>query len=95
MALTKTVTNVSVIVIDRKWRTITHRLVIGDDDDGAGFDKTYSLQFMHGTPMPVKTAEFKVLMQMDIDNYKTAETLRKSTALTNSVASIQDGLVVT
>jgi hypothetical protein len=94
MALTKTVTNVSVIVIDRKWRTITHRLVIGDDA-GDGFDKTYSLQFMHGTAMPVKTAEFKVLMQMDIDNYKTAETLRKSTALTSSVTNIEDGLVVT
>mgnify|MGYP001305434716 CR=1 FL=1 len=94
MALTATVTNVSITNKDAKWYTITHQLVLVDDV-GAGFTKEYSIEYIHGSPMAEKTQAFRSLMQIDINCYKRAELLRKSTALTTSVANIQSQLVVT
>lgn len=94
MALTVTITNVSVTNRDAKWYTITHQLVL-TDDAGAGFTNQYSLDYMQGSSMAEKTQAFKGLMQADIARYKRAELLRKSTALTTSVTNIQSQLVVT
>ena len=81
MALEATVTNISVTNRDAKWYTITHQLVLTDTNGGSGFTKQYSLDHMQGSAMADKTNAFKALMQYDINCYKRAETLRKSTAL--------------
>ena len=93
MALTATVTNVSVTNRDLKWYTITHQLVLADSN-GIGFTKQYSLDFMFGSQMSEKTQAFKGLMQADIVCYKRAELLRNSPALNTSIINIQNQLVV-
>lgn len=93
MALSATVSKVSVTTSQEMLYSITLQLVL-TDTAGVGFTKTYTIEYRTGENVADKKKYFIEQMQMDINRYKSGQTIYNSSVLNTAVTDIQTGLTL-
>lgn len=93
MALSKTVTKISVTNPQSKLYIITLQLTI-TDTAGLGFTKQYSKEYRTGENVSTKTQAFINAMQDDIDSYKNSQAIYNNASLDTAVNNILGGIAL-
>lgn len=97
MALTIQVTKISVLEqMDKLWN-ITLKLRLLDDIPDPNvevFTKNYSIRYRTGEDIADKEAKIQVMMQDDIDDYKTEKVIFDHAKMNTMVTNLNNNLVV-
>lgn len=91
MAFSAMVTKKSVVYVQPKLHSITFNLVVKDGETEV-LNKDFPCQFHSGDSPAAKVAQMISLMQVEIDNYKSAQTIFTAALLDTAVTKIQNGL---
>lgn len=94
MALTATVTLVSVVEPQIGRKVITASLLLADDGAGPGFSKTYRIDRGTGVDVADLIEEKRAEMQADIDKYEREQALAQSGGLSTALSTLEGLLVV-
>lgn len=93
MALSATVSKVSVTTSQESLYSIVLKLVLADTA-GEGFTKEYSVHYRTGDNVVDKQKEFKDQMNKDIANYKSGQSVYNAAALNTVVSGLQSSLTI-
>lgn len=91
MSLTATVTKKSVVYVQPKLHLITFNLVLKEGETEV-LNKDFSCQYHVGDSPASKVSQIISLMQVEIDNYKSAQVIFDALLLDDAVINIQNGL---
>lgn len=93
MALTATVTKKSVTYTQPKLHTIIFNLSLKEDTVEV-LNRDFSCEFRAGDSASDKIVKITKDMQIEIENYKSAQVIFNSATLNTAVTAIQGGLVL-